>query len=137
MFSSEVNHPVAHKSTGKLSILELTSTVTTEAIKQFKREKQHKSLGTALTTRCRDGVKLLWCHFYLVWLGSIPICACFIQKIFCDFITSITYTTVPKLHTNYKHCCRMFTVSLSQPIMYCMLIIIASQLSQLQLCIAM
>ena len=31
-------------------------------------------------TRCRDGVKLLWCHSHLVWLvfeGSIPTCACF------------------------------------------------------------
>ena len=31
-------------------------------------------------TRCRDGVKLLWCHSYLVWLvleGSIPTCTCF------------------------------------------------------------
>ena len=30
-------------------------------------------------TRCRDGVKLLWCHSHLVWLvfeGSIPTCAC-------------------------------------------------------------
>ena len=31
-------------------------------------------------TRCRDGVNVLWCHSYLVWLvfeGSIPTCACF------------------------------------------------------------
>ena len=31
-------------------------------------------------TRCRDGVKVLWCHCHLVWLvfyGSIPTCACF------------------------------------------------------------
>ena len=31
-------------------------------------------------TRCRDGVKVLWCCSYLVWLvfeGSIPTCACF------------------------------------------------------------
>ena len=28
-------------------------------------------------TRCRDGVKLLWCHSWLVFEGSIPTCACF------------------------------------------------------------
>ena len=31
-------------------------------------------------TRCRDGVKVLWCHSDLVWLvfeASIPTCACF------------------------------------------------------------
>ena len=30
-------------------------------------------------TRCRDGVKVLWCNSHLVWLGfdsSIPRCAC-------------------------------------------------------------
>ena len=39
-------------------------------------------------TRCRDGVKLLWCHSYLVWLvfeGSILTCACFhSENFFCD-----------------------------------------------------
>ena len=33
----------------------------------------------ANVTRCRDGVKSLWCHSHLVWLvfeGSIPTCAC-------------------------------------------------------------
>ena len=36
-------------------------------------------------TRCRDGVKLLWCHSHLVWLvfeGSIPTCACFYSENF-------------------------------------------------------
>ena len=36
-------------------------------------------------TRCRDGVKVLWCCSYLVWLvfeGSIPTCACFQLKTF-------------------------------------------------------
>ena len=31
-------------------------------------------------TKCRDGVKVLWCHSYLVWLvfdASIPTCTCF------------------------------------------------------------
>ena len=31
-------------------------------------------------TRCRDGVKVLWCHSHLVWLvfeASIPKCTCF------------------------------------------------------------
>ena len=31
-------------------------------------------------TRCRDGVKVLWCHSHLVWLvfeASIPTCTCF------------------------------------------------------------
>ena len=39
-------------------------------------------------TRCRDGVKLLWCHSHLVWLvfeGSIPTCACFHSENF--FVT--------------------------------------------------
>ena len=41
--------------------------------------------------RCRDGVKVLWCHSHLVWLvfeGSIPTCACFVfffSENFCDF----------------------------------------------------
>ena len=42
----------------------------------------HPSSTTHLTrhsqlTKCRDGVKVLWCHSHLVWLvfeGSIPIC---------------------------------------------------------------
>ena len=41
-------------------------------------------------TRCRDGVKLLWCHSHLVWLvfeGSIPTCACFHSENF--FVTCI------------------------------------------------
>ena len=36
-------------------------------------------------TRCRDGVKVLWCCSYLVWLvfeDSIPTCACFQWKTF-------------------------------------------------------
>ena len=31
-------------------------------------------------TRCRDGVKVLWCHSHLVWLvfeAFIPTCTCF------------------------------------------------------------
>ena len=44
-------------------------------------------------TRCRDGVKLLWCHSHLVWLvfeGSIPTCTCFHSEnffvtCFCSF----------------------------------------------------
>ena len=42
-------------------------------------------------TRCRDGVKVLWCCSYLVWLvfeGSIPTCACFQLKTF--FVTLAT-----------------------------------------------
>ena len=41
-------------------------------------------------TRCRDGVKLLWCHSHLVWLvfeGSIPTCACFHSENF--LVTSV------------------------------------------------
>ena len=47
-------------------------------------------------TRCRDGVKVLWCHSHLVWLvfeGSIPTCVVFIQKTFvtcsCCFFLGI------------------------------------------------
>ena len=39
-------------------------------------------------TRCRDGVKVLWCRSHLVWLvfeGSIPTCACFHSENF--FVT--------------------------------------------------
>ena len=39
-------------------------------------------------TRCRDGVKLLWCHSHLVWLvfeAPIPTCACFHSENF--FVT--------------------------------------------------
>ena len=40
-------------------------------------------------TRCRDGVKVLWCRSYLIWLvfkGSIPTCACFhLENIFGAF----------------------------------------------------
>ena len=40
-------------------------------------------------TRCRDGVKVLWCHSYLFWLvfeGSIPTLHVLVlsQKTFCD-----------------------------------------------------
>ena len=41
-------------------------------------------------TKCRDGVKVLWCHSHLVWLvfePSIPTCACFFfQKTFVTLI---------------------------------------------------
>ena len=33
--------------------------------------------------RCRDGVKVLWCHSHLVWLvfeGSIPYMCLFCEK---------------------------------------------------------
>ena len=39
-------------------------------------------------TRCRDGVKVLWCRSHLVWLVfecSIPTCACFRSENF--FVT--------------------------------------------------
>ena len=36
-------------------------------------------------TRCRDGVKLLWCDSHLVSEGSIPTCACFHSENF--FVT--------------------------------------------------
>ena len=31
-------------------------------------------------TRCRDSLKVFWCHSHFAWLvfeGSIPMCACF------------------------------------------------------------
>ena len=44
--------------------------------------------GNMNGTRCRDGVKVLWCHSHLVWLvfeASIPTCACFhSENFFCD-----------------------------------------------------
>ena len=51
-------------------------------------------------TRCRDDVKVLWCHSHLVWLvceASIPTCTCFPSENFlwlvqihymCNIITS-------------------------------------------------
>ena len=42
----------------------------------------------SLGTRCRGGVKVLWCHSHLVRLvveGSILTCSCFsFRKLFCD-----------------------------------------------------
>ena len=42
-------------------------------------------------TRCRDGVKVLWCHFHLVWLfilGFHFYMQLFsFRKLFCDFVT--------------------------------------------------
>ena len=36
-------------------------------------------------TRCRDGVKVLWCHSHLVWLRVPSLHALvFIPKMFCD-----------------------------------------------------
>ena len=54
-----------------------------------------QSIGSGQNgTRCRDSVKVLWCHSYLIWLvfeGSIPTCACFhIQKTF--FVTFYNHT---------------------------------------------
>ena len=43
-------------------------------------------------TRCRNGVKVLCCHFHLVWLvteGCIPTCACFYSANFCDLLILI------------------------------------------------
>ena len=40
-------------------------------------------------TRCRDGVKVLWCHSHLVFDSSIPTCACFHSENFlvtCFFL---------------------------------------------------
>ena len=43
-------------------------------------------------TRCRDGVKVLWCHSHLVWLvfeASIPTCTCFYEgKLFVTMVIS-------------------------------------------------
>ena len=49
-----------------------------------------KNFHTKVGTRCRDGVNVLWCRSYLVWLffeGSIPTCACLHSENFfvtCD-----------------------------------------------------
>jgi len=46
-------------------------------------------------TRCRDGVKVLWCHYNLVWLvfeASIPTCACFPSENFLSLVLSIKQT---------------------------------------------
>ena len=45
-------------------------------------------------TRCRDGVKVLWCHSHLVWLvfeGSIPTCACFHSENFLWLIPAVFF----------------------------------------------
>ena len=44
--------------------------------------------------RCRDGVKVLWCHSHLVWQvfeSSIPTCACFVQKTFLGLIFVVLF----------------------------------------------
>ena len=45
-------------------------------------------VGNVNGTRCRDGVKVLWCHFHLVWLvflGFHPYMRLFsFRKLFCD-----------------------------------------------------
>ena len=54
-------------------------------------------------TRCRDGVKLLWCHSHLVWLvfeGSIPTCTCFHSENF--FVTFGLDTSL--LTHSIRHC---------------------------------
>ena len=43
-------------------------------------------------TRCRDGVSLLWCQSYLVFEGSIPMCACFCSENF--FLTCCIQQTI-------------------------------------------
>ena len=58
--------------------------------------KVHKWHAWNVYTRCRDGVKLLWCHSHLVWLvfeGSIPTCACFHSEnsfVTCDSLCPYT-----------------------------------------------
>ena len=49
-------------------------------------------------TRCRDGVKILWCRSHLVWLvfeGSIPTCACLHFANFCDLFLLIFFLRAP------------------------------------------
>jgi len=48
-------------------------------------------------TRCRDGVKVLWCHSHLVWLvieASIPTCTCFASENFL-WLVHCTIPTYP------------------------------------------
>ena len=66
-------------------------------------------------TRCRDGVKVLWCHSHLVWLvfeASIHTCACFPSENFlslvnkcmfinCD-ISNNKHRETPSLYTNSR-----------------------------------
>ena len=57
--------------------------------------KKTKTNGTmAKWTKCRDGVKVLWCHSHLVWLvfeASIPACSncCFPSENFLWLLNSI------------------------------------------------
>ena len=74
-------------------------------------------------TRCRDGVKVLWCCSYLVWLvfeDSIPTCACFQLKTFllliivCYIVIFITemfssLLTVFDGNCNHLMCTRDFS----------------------------
>ena len=55
-------------------------------------------LSVALGTRCRDGVKVLWCYSHLVWLvfeGSIPTCSCFHPE---NFFVTCMY--LARVHMN-------------------------------------
>ena len=60
-----------------------TSTCTTHPLPKLALLRTQLTQGIASCqngTRCRDGVKVLWCHSHLVWLvfeSSIPTCACF------------------------------------------------------------
>ena len=53
-------------------------------------------------TRCRDGVKVLWCRSHLACLvfeGSIPTCACFRSENFC-----VTFVYAPAIHSCFLFC---------------------------------
>ena len=54
-------------------------------------------------TRCRDGVKVLWCHSHLVWLvfeASIPTCTCFHSENFLWLVPAIFVVVVC-----FLYCC--------------------------------
>ena len=54
-------------------------------------------IGNMNGTRCRDGVKVLWCHSHLVWLVfRVPSlhALVFIQKTFCDLFLLFIFLCV-------------------------------------------
>ena len=57
-------------------------------------------------TRCRDGVKVLWCHSHLVWLvfeASIPTCACFHEgKLFVTFFCCLLSLRISKREERWE-----------------------------------
>ena len=66
-------------------------------------------------TRCRDGVKVLWCHSHLVWFvfeASIPTCTCFPSEMYMYMWQSCA--EIKDISVVYYNCITTF-ISSSSP----------------------